>query len=299
MTTPESDSHSTTTTSWEISLLENFTLIFAVLLCCESVIVIVISKQRHKHKSKQVTLKHSLNRVQISGDDDINVSIANNNQIGNVGSVNGMSHNDATLLPKVRKYTTKHSSGSVGINSGNHTVAVVAIAFEIFDLYTDIAYVYELISYGVSTLTVAFICSLVIALLLNSIIALYLIRSEMNNNSMFAAWFYSNFNTITAIIVLLLFTDIGLFITIFTSQLFGDTIFYCPLSIHGTNIIQRAAIFSVLFEHLPQFIVQICVYSFELNTFTIISFAALTVNVIDMIFDCAKAFIWMTIKKNN
>lgn len=84
--------------------------------------------------------------------------------------------------------------------------------------------------------------------------------------------------------------------TLFTSQIFGLSIFYAPLSMKSVQIMQSSSIICVLIDHLPQLIVQ-CLRLFKWKKITQIMIASLIVSLVDIIFIIFKAISWIIIYK--
>ena len=105
-------------------------------------------------------------------------------------------------------------------------------------------------------------------------------------------WYDENVGQILIIICLLILTDISIITTIFTSQIFGLTLFYSPMSLKGINMINIASIISLFIEHIPQFITQFYVVFYKNQYFSTITMCALIVSCIDIVFAILRVAAW-------
>lgn len=198
-------------------------------------------------------------------------------------------------------------------------LVIFVIALEIYDVYTDITYMLALkLTYRADILFYIFGASLIIAWIWNLIVLIVFLRGEFkydyrdnknnnknrsgsNNNSnlTFTNWFYEHNTIIGAFMVLFLLTDITMVTSVFTSQIFGKPVFYAPMSINGIQMIKISSLFSILFEHIPQFLVQIDVIFYQTDeSISINQFATIIVTIIDIVFVVLNGIvcIWVTVR---
>ena len=91
---------------------------------------------------------------------------------------------------------------------------------------------------------------------------------------------------------------IAIVLVLFTSQIFGNLIFYAPFSLIDIKTMKNAALISICIEHLPQLIVQCLVlFVVKMQTWTTIAIATLCVSIIDTFVSVVKIFIWFVIMK--
>ena len=96
-----------------------------------------------------------------------------------------------------------------------------------------------------------------------------------------------------------LFTDVGMIVSLFTSQIFGNLIFYAPLSLNDIKTMKSALILSIFIEHLPQLIVQcLAFFNESQSSWTTVSITSLCVTCIDTFINCIKIIIWFVITKH-
>ena len=184
-----------------------------------------------------------------------------------------------------------------GFGKNSNHLAIGLIAFEVFDVYTDIAYAVELIyrGQGFQLLFDIFLSSIVITMFFNIIVVILFLKTEFRDNQLFTTWFYEHSSIITGFIVLCTFTDINLITTVFTSQLFGYEVFYSPISLRMVNMIQISSIATIFIQHLPQLIVQIIVIFIKSSHYDSIVVATLLVSGIDIIYIAVKGLVWMVL----
>ena len=96
------------------------------------------------------------------------------------------------------------------------------------------------------------------------------------------------------------YASFGLITSLFTSQIFGNLIFYAPFNLVDIKTMKYASIISIFIEHLPQLIVQ-CFVLFVVKTkhsWTLITIASLFVSIIDTFLTVVKILIWFVIMQN-
>ena len=94
----------------------------------------------------------------------------------------------------------------------------------------------------------------------------------------------------------LLLTDVVLVVSLFTSQIFGNLIFYAPFNLLDIRTMRFASSISVFIEHLPQLIVQCFVLLVvKTKTWPAVTIASLCVNIIDTFISIVKILIWFVI----
>ena len=90
-------------------------------------------------------------------------------------------------------------------------------------------------------------------------------------------------------------TDINLITTVFTSQLFGHSLFYSPISLNMVNMIQISSMVTIFIQHLPQLVVQIIVIFVKSSYYDSIVVATLLVSGIDIVYLAVKALVWIVL----
>ena len=200
-----------------------------------------------------------------------------------------------------QRLTLADHVGMYGANA-SHSV-IFFLLLEIYDIYTDIAYLIQLFNYKLFAEFVVFLSSMGLSMLLNMIIVIHLLKFEFSRNYSFLNWFYRYNGIVLTTLILLAITDANMIPSVITSQIFGHSAFYSPISIDAINDLQISLIFSLLFEHLPQLGIQIYLIFNSAKyvdlRYDAVSIAALTLSCLDVIFVTFKIWVWIVIKKNN
>ena len=150
----------------------------------------------------------------------------------------------------------------------------------------------ELIANGFKTSFIIFISSVLATLVVNIIILVQFWRKEWSSNVGFKQWFYQHSGMISFICFICSLTDCGLVVNIFTSHIFGHSVFYSPLSMNIVKIVQISSLIAILVEHAPQIWVEWYVIMYESKNFTNIMIAALIVSLLDVGFILTKSIFW-------
>lgn len=179
-------------------------------------------------------------------------------------------------------------------------LAILLIFFEIYDVYTDMAYLTQLYTNGYYECFYIFLVSIICTIVVNLIIIGLWLNDEFSKNIKFRNWYFKRSGTISTLFVLFILTDINLIINVFTSQIFCNSVFYAPISINGINMLNISTIISLLIEHLPQLVVQIYVISQpnnKLESLTVIMIGTLIVSAIDILRTVVRGIIWSIFHK--
>ena len=195
----------------------------------------------------------------------------------------------STILEFVDKYGYATSDFVIGL-----------ICFEIYDLFTDIAYLIELKSYQYNVMFGIFISSMGVTIIFNTIIVIYFFKNEfLNINGEFKQWYDKRSGSVLLLTCLFVLTDVSGVTTAFTSQIFGLSLFYSPMSVEGVNMVQIVSLISIFVEHIPQLLTQFYVIFYESKYFSAITMCALIVGCIDIIFGTIKAILRIVRWKHN
>ena len=262
-----------------VDFLSKGTIIFPIVLGLIGILLIAISVRMRNKKITQIDLN-----------DD------NNNNL---------------LLVKDSMHMYSLDYGNVDYQSnrgfGKYTyfghLAILFILFEIYDVYTDIAYLVQLFANDIDHYYpfYIFMSSLILTIVFNVFIVGYWLKYEFAKNIKFRNWYYEASGIITSLLLLFVLTDITLIINVFTSQIFGNEAFYSPISHSGITMLNISTIVSIVIEHLPQLFVQIYVLSTSDNhnsfDLTAIGFATLIVSGLDILKTGLRAFIWFILYK--
>ena len=186
-------------------------------------------------------------------------------------------------------------------SSASHSV-IFQILFECFDVFSDIAYLIQLLTYSQQNSNnvyyfVIFVSSMLLTLFANSLLLFaFILREEFRLNKQFQMWFYGHSGMITCLMFLCLLTDLNMFTNLFTSQIFGKNIFYAPLTIRLIEKINIVSPFiALVFEHAPQLFVQFMVIWTHVNGHQVsdITIVSLIVSIIDLLFIAIKLLVWI------
>ena len=197
-------------------------------------------------------------------------------------------------------------SGPVSVNYvsgfGKHSshLAIGLIALELYDVFIDIAFVINVDRLGFKMSFYIFLTSLIVSIIFNIVIVVKFLRNEFNTNPKFLTWFYERSTVITLLISLFTITgDVGMIVTVFTSQIFGNMIFYSPMRLDNVNMVRAYNFISILIEHIPQLAVQVYVIFYQSSQFSSIVVASLIVSIIDVLFGFIQALLWILVHKSN
>ena len=258
-------------------------------------------------ESDMTNINMNLNNSGGFGDDDNNISReASSVSLDSFGiynySNNNNNNNNIDQLPGggINRFVNYVS----GFGKNANHFAIFLIGLGIFDVYTDIAYLFDLFYSEYYLLFSTFIGSMCLAIIFNVAAIIYFIKNEFKRNQLFTNWFYEYNGIIMIFVVLFTLTDANLIATVFTSQIFGHSAFYSPMSIISINIIQMSNVVSICIEHIPQLIVQLIAITGNAynskdddddNEFNSIVVAALVVSGIDIFFLTVKAIVWVAL----
>ena len=275
-----------------IEILNNGSIIIPIVFVVSSLLLISISVKM-RLLNKEAIRKHTkmLNSMTATSNDDFETSLID---IYNVDSVESDENNK----------NSKYVNYIIGFGKSANHIAIIFVFIEIYDVYTDISYLIELIVNKYYLQFEIFLSSIIATIIINIIISLFWLKYEFENNSKFTNWFYEKSGMISFLLILFLLTDLSLIINVFTSQIFGNLLFYSPISMNGIKLLNISLIILMFIEHLPQLIVQIqVIFAYNLShsshendtrlNLTIIQIASLTVGLIDIIFVTVKALIWL------
>lgn len=272
------------------SFLQNVTLIVTIIVIAAMIILTAVSVKlrKTKHTSRTEMLASMLNGTELESMDNHTMS-SNLNE-----SDNRIVHHDSINITRDDGNNIVNYISGFGLQSANHFV-ITQIILGVYDIYTDVAYLLELLSNGYQISFYLFLSSLILTWIINIFVLGYFLRLEFNNNNnnLFTTWFYQHNGVITILLFVFVLTDVSMISSAFTSQIFGLATFYAPISINGMNIIHVSTIFSILFEHLPQLMIQFYFIMYQAKHFTIVIMAALIVSCIDMLFAVTRVVVWI------
>ena len=265
-----------------ILFLNNITLTVAIFLLAIAFMLTMLSfairKKQHKHSMIYYTSLLTNDSDSFSVDDGISDDNDDNEN----------DNDNESILNYVSGF---------GQNA-SHLVLLTA-AIEIYDVFTDVSYLINLIiNENYLLLFYIFLISMLLALILNSLFAIYFITFEFGRNNKFRIWFWKHSGIIIVIIVFCILTDGAMIVSFFTSQIFGNSIFYSPVSIDSIRAMNIVSIISIFVEHLPQLFVQAYVIFFKSETLIPIIVAPLVVSCIDILLVIVKLIIWFFVLKH-
>ena len=134
------------------------------------------------------------------------------------------------------------------------------MSFEIYDVFIDASYLLELYHNDLFEYFDAFL-----SLIINSVILLHFLQNSFKHNKLFEQWFWNYSAIIISLMIFCLFTDVGIIVSLFTSQIFGHLIFCAPLNLNDIKRMKTTLVLSIFIEHLPQLIVQCWYFLNNLN----------------------------------
>ena len=295
-----------------IEFLNSATLVFAIGLGVCGCTLIFVSVFAHKNNKKQnknednwgnekathlISTGSSKSKSKSSTNGDYDVS-----NYSYYEKIQADEQKDEEMQRKLggKSYASTKSSvvdyvRGYGKNS-NHFV-IFFVLFEIFDLYTDVAYLFELVYDEYTLLSQLFAISLIVTIIFNIGVVIVFLRNEFSSNALFTNWFYEHNGIIAGLIVLFTLTDINMIATVFTSQIFGHSIFYSPISLNNVNSIQVSNMIVLLIQHLPQMIIQIIVIFEKLKKYNPVVIATLIVTGLDIMYIAIKAIMWIVLAR--
>ena len=281
-----------------LSLLRSGIVMVCVSLSVTCVILILLSKKYHKQR-----IKHAKHKTETELAEYLKIANQNGEKLEKPQRSKSMGNemNKSQHISGARdKYTR-----SIFVNymkgfgkRAQHSV-IGFVGLEIYDIYTDIAYLMLLQSYQYDTLFVIFLSSWIISIIFNIFLACYVLKHEFSHNKLFLNWFYENNSITIGIIVFLSISDIGILTSLLTSQIFGHSAFLSPISMRSVNNVQMSSIVSVFIEHIPQVVIQIYLLFYIDKEFDSIEIASLIVSIIDIIFAATRGIVWIIISKQN
>ena len=247
-----------------LNFLDDFTRILASFLAGVAIILIIISYFCRKKKG------YDYSNTNTDNSDD-NVKLVNS-----VDYVSGYGKNASHL-------------------------AILFILFQIFDLYTDVSYLVYLAAYNFNQYKMfyIFLSSMVLSIFANVVVAWYFLNHELENKQ-FKQWYDEKMGIVLSLVFLFVFTDVSMITTVFTSQIFGLTLFFAPMSLKGINMVQIATIVSIFIEHVPQLYVQFyIIFADDMGDFSVVQMGTLIVSCFDILFSFFKAGTWIVSWKHN
>ena len=181
----------------------------------------------------------------------------------------------------------------------NH-LAIALIGLEIFDIYTDIAFLIDLkIEWKNSMCFDIFLTSMILGIIYNCICVIWMFKHETQTNALFVNWFYEHSSIICILMFFFTITgDFSMITTVFSSQIFGHAIFYSPIKLNIVNLSRISTVLSVLIEHVSQLGVQIYILFEGKEDVNTVVIAALCVSVIDVLYALIKVVFWVVIHKS-
>ena len=178
-----------------------------------------------------------------------------------------------------------------GVNSSHYMIFTILLV--LVDFYSDILYCIEIIATndnnGVIFL-ILFVAGLLIEVSMNCYFIYKFYKIEINKN-IFATWFQENTPFVHFFGLISIF-EIKILNNIFTSQLFGNKLFYAPLSRVTISNMQSNSIYIVLFGHLPQLVIQILYLFITHNNINFATIFAISITCIDLVYDVLRAATW-------
>ena len=150
----------------------------------------------------------------------------------------------------------------------------------------------ELFSNKYYNLFTMFLSSFGLTLLVNgTFVAVFFLKSFQHKR--FELWFFEHSGIIIVLTFMCVLTDMGIFVTLFTSQIFGNSIFYSPIGMKSVKAMKTATIISLLVEHIPQLSIQCYLIFVKSKQFTNIMIASLIVSIVDTLYILFKGCIWL------
>ena len=271
-----------------VSWLETSTVQIGIVLATLTIVLVCVSMYFRKMKHSQ-TLK--------------NFSQLNNAPAAGMTLLDDMSDNDKVKHDDEKSHNNNNNSKSImtyvsGFGHKASHLVIMQLSFEVYDVFVDISYLLELYHNSLFEYFFLFVSSCIFTLVVNSIVLLYFLNNSFKYNKLFEQWFWNHSAIIISLMIFCLFTDVGMIVSLFTSQIFGHLIFYAPLNLHDIKTMKSASILSIFIEHLPQLIVQCLVYfNQSQSSWSTISITSLCVTCIDTFIACIKIVIWFVIMR--
>ena len=214
----------------------------------------------------------------------------NNNSNSNSNSnSNNLNSRKSTFADYISVYGT----------NANHFV-IFLVCLQIYGFYTDVAYLTQLFTYQLIIEFGLFLASMGLCILINMIVVIYFLQIEFSRSAVTLNWFYKYNGIIVITLLVLSITNGNMITSVITSQIFGHSAFYSPISIDTINNLQISLIFSLILEHLPQFAIQMHLIfntsKYSKLKYDAVTIAALIINCLDILFVIFKVGVWIAVK---
>ena len=273
-----------------LSWLEQCIVILCLVLGAVSIILVLLSIYCRKRKHSKTLDWYQLSMLSpmtdhhdANGnfkddrdvdDDQLQDTLDNTNDVG------------STLITYIQGYGHKAS----------HLV-IVQIAFEMYDIFTDVSYLIELYNNDLMQYFYAFLTSMITTLIVNSVLLVWFVKNSFQHKK-FQKWFFNNTGIIIFLMLFCLLTDMVMIVSLFTSQIFGHLIFYAPFDLLDIKSMKTASIISIFIEHLPQLTVPcVALITKSQSQWTVITMATLCVGGIDTFATVVKIVIWVVVMR--
>ena len=267
-----------------VAWLQNGTVLIAIGTAGAALSLVLVSIVCHNKKHKKTMNKYRLTTLSCN----LNYNEDNNNGGGDIDEIGSFAmSDDGSDNGSVLSYAS-------GFGKSSNHVVIFQMGFEIYDVFTDVAYLIELLSSEYFISFSIFLSSMGITLIINIGLLIFFVKNAFQN-SRFQLWFFDHSGAIILLMFLCLLTDASMVVSLFTSQIFGNLVFYSPMSLRDIKTIKTAALLSIFIEHLPQLLVQCYVLLVESKQFTSIMIASLVVSGIDTLFITVKICIWFVV----
>ena len=272
--------------------LDDATIIVAIVLACIAIVLMLLSiKMRNIQHEDTIEMYDMMNNTMY--DDESNYN--DNDNIGDIIDVDDDGYNYRFKKQSVRIRHRKqtdvlnyiHGWGS----SASHFV-ILQLFFQIYDMFTDISYLILTLSDGHYISFGIFLTSSCLTVIVNTVFIVLFIKNAFSSTK-FRIWFYEWSGSVIGLTFLCILTDMSVYVSLFTSQIFGYSLFYAPFGMNSINAMQTATMVSFICEHLPQLAVQTWVIFFEDESFSKVAAATLFVSIIDAGFVVVKGCIWL------
>ena len=262
--------------------------------------------ERYKKSILMAEFKHhtitddnyNVEKVKDATRDKYNIINNNRSSTDRLSMSISMSNNDNpfTLKSKKRRTTESIVSYVSGFAKTSSHFVIGEMLFEIYDVFTDIAYLIELYNNDNIIAFCIFLTSICITLILNGILLILFFKNSFQNWK-FRKWFWEYNGIIISLLCFSLLTDACIVVSLFTSQIFGHLVFYSPLDLKDIKQMKISAFLSVFAEHLPQLSVVCYILFFQSST-TTIGIASFIVSGIDLFVTIFKMIVWFFVVKN-
>ena len=287
-----------------VSFLQKLTVIVAIIVVIVSLILIRTSMVCHKKKHSQTMENYRMSimrdtYVDISTHDDDDKDVPVKPWIpvtADSSEINGSETNDSKTSGRKSTIASTVVSYVSGLGKTSSHLIIAEMGFEVYDVFTDTAYLINLFEKEEFGSFYVFLISIGLTLVVNGILLLVFFQSSFRNMK-FQKWFFNYSGMIICLFCFCLLTDACIVVSLFTSQIFGHSIFYSPLRLGDIRQMKIAAFLSLFIEHLPQISVQ-CYQLFvvsENNTPIVV--AAFIVNIIGIVITVFRMFFWFVVVK--